>query len=105
MKTPMQLVYVSSKEWEDVCNSEVAYTNLAPALLSTSVAREDRHNRQLAQLQSKYDALVKNSETLVKDFEGFVSSALAFPQEISNEHYSVEQAKNSIEKFKEQVIS
>lgn len=105
MKTPMQLIYASSQEWEDVCNSEVAYSNLAPALLSTSVMRESRKDKQLAELQAKYDLLLKNSETLSNEFEEFVSQAVTFPEEISKDHYSVIAAQKAIKEFKDSANS
>lgn len=100
-KTPMQLVYASSKEWEEVCNSEVAYSNLAPALLSASVIREERKDAQLATLQAKYDALVRHSEQLVNDFEQFVSDVSVLKDEISQDHYSIIDAKKAIKNFKD----
>lgn len=46
------LLHGSPENWEEACNGKMAYSNLAPSMLSIAVAREDRLLRQIAELKT-----------------------------------------------------
>lgn len=101
MLTPMKLINVSNEEWESVCNGEEAYSNLAPALLSVSVIREGHFQKKINNLTEEKAVLNKEKQELLKQLQYLVDTVVAFPTEISEKHYSIEQAKQLIKKLKE----
>lgn len=101
MLSPIKLINVSNAEWEAVCNGKEAYSDLAPALLSVSVIREGRFAKEIKNLQSDNVMLKNEKQELLNQLKFLMDTVLAFPTEISKEHYSITQTQEIIKKFKE----
>lgn len=101
MLNPMKLINVSNQEWETICNGKDAYSNLAPALLSVSVIREDHFQKTINNLIEEKTVLNKEKQELLEQLKFLVDTVVAFPTEISEKHYSIEQTKELIKKYKE----